>query len=53
MVGGSTGVPPRKKELLFNVRKKKFLWPLGRGGGAKGLSGRATKKIIFIAAALS
>ena len=30
---------------------KKFLWPLSRGGGAKGLS--ATKKRTFFAASLS
>ena len=36
-----------KKNFFGNIRKK-FLWPLSRGGaGAKGLSGRATKKELF------
>ena len=37
------------------MQGKKFPWPLSRGGGggAKGLSGRATKKITFLAASLS
>ena len=36
------------------MQGKKFLWTLSRGvgGGAKALSGRATKKRTFIAASL-
>ena len=41
-------MPLRKKELVFNVRKKVPIATKPRGwGGAKGLSGRATKKKTF------
>ena len=43
----------KKKELFFNVRKKVFIVTKPRGGGAKGLSGRATKKRTFFAAFLT
>ena len=35
------------REAAKKCKKKKFLWPLSRGGGAKSLSGRATKKRTF------
>ena len=39
-----------KEKRFFLMKGKKFLWPLSRGGGgAKGLRGRATKKITFFA----
>ena len=53
--GGYTGVPLRKKERFFlNARKKVPMATKPRGGGvgAKCLSGRETKKIIFFAASL-
>ena len=43
-------MPLMKKELFFNVSKKVPMATKprrGRGGGAKGLSDRATKKITF------
>ena len=43
--GRLNGCVTKEKRFFFNVRKK-FLW----WGGAKGLSGRATKKITFFAA---
>ena len=36
------------KRTFLNVRKKSSCRPLSRGGGAKGLSGRATKKRTFL-----
>ena len=36
------------KKLLFNVRKKVPIATKPEGGGAKGLSGRDTKKITFL-----
>ena len=44
---GLNGCATKEKRTFFNVRKKvpKASRP---GGGAKGLSGRATKKITFI-----
>ena len=37
----------------FRKKKKKFIWPLSlEGKGAKGLSGRSTKKRTFFAASL-
>ena len=42
------GVPLRKKDFFFYARKKVPMAPKPRrGGGAKGLSGRATKKRTF------
>ena len=38
-----------KEKRTFLMEGKKFLWPLSRGvRGAKGLSGRATKKEFFL-----
>ena len=48
---GVAGVPLWEKDF-FLMLGKKFLWPLSRGGGAKGLHGRATKKRTFFAASL-
>ena len=45
--GGLTGVSLRKKELFYYARKKAPMATKPRGG-AKGLSGRTTKKITFL-----
>ena len=42
-----------EKITFFKVRKKVPLATKRRGGGAKGLSGRTTKKITFFAASLT
>ena len=44
---GLNGCATKEKRIYFLM----FLWPLSRGGGAKSLSGRATKKITFFFAA--
>ena len=49
--GRLNGCAPKEKRTFFNARKK-APWPLSRGGGAKGRSGRATKKELFFAASL-
>ena len=46
-------MPLRKKEPFFIVRKKVPIATKPRGGGAKGLIGRATKKRTFFVASLT
>ena len=43
--GGLNGCATKGKRTFFLMQGKKFLWPPSRGGEAKGLSGRATKKL--------
>ena len=46
--GGLNGCATKEKRTFSLMEGKKFLWPISRGGGGpKGLSGRATKKITF------
>ena len=45
--GEVNGCATKEKRTFFNVRKKVPMATKPRGGGAKGLSGRATKKITF------
>ena len=45
-------MPLRKKKLFLNVRRKVPMATKPGWGGAKGLSGRASKKITFFAVSL-